>query len=300
MKVTILFGTGSLVFLILATLLSTQIVIKTQAYKNAREIFARQLNYEERLLDFEEWLEEDAGREKQELAEANLQQAIGQNGDADWAVLGFVLLALTYLIFIIVLAKRMHYTPAIPGGLILLGLACLEVGLFAPMLEIGAFQRDLSIPIKINTGLFSLSLDRTATFHGDLYFYYQSKSVMELIGLLFRQHNFVVGGSILLFSVLFPLSKIVLTLLHVFQPAWTQNRWAQLVLQKSGKWSMADVFVVAMFLAFLAFNNMQTGLQTETNVLVGLYFFFAYVVLSIFSSYWLESQKREEKFILPG
>ncbi len=298
-SVPFLFGMGSVLFLILATFLSTQIVIKTQAYKNAREIYAQQLNYEKRLLDFEEWIQEDAGKKKQEIAEANLQQAIDNNGNAQWATLSLIVLAGCYLFFVLVLDRKTHYAPAIPGGLILLGLACLQVGLFAPMLEIGAFQRDLSIPIKIDTGLFSINLDRTATFHGDLYFYYQSKSVVELIGLLFRQNNFVVGGSILLFSVLFPLSKITLTLLHLFQRQWTQGKWMQFLLHKAGKWSMADVFVVAIFLAFLAFNNMQTGLQTETNVLIGLYFFFAYVILSILSSYWLVPQIRPESPILP-
>ncbi|GJM35321.1 MAG: hypothetical protein DHS20C18_43220 [Saprospiraceae bacterium] len=296
MKISVptIFGLGSLLFLVLATLFSTQLVITTQAYKNAREIYAQQLNYEKRLLDFEEWLEADTGRNKQKIAQENFNQAIENSGHANFALWGFIVLSACYLFFVFSLARRKHYALAIPGGLIILGLACLEVGLFAPMLEIGAFQRDMSIPIKIKTGLFSLSIDRTATFHGDLYFYYQSKSVMELIGLLFRQHNFVVGASILIFSVLFPLSKISLTLLHLFQPHWIQNKWANFMIQKSGKWSMADVFVVALFLGFLAFNNMQTGIQTESSVLIGLYFFLAYVVLSILSSFWVEPGMRKE------
>ncbi|MEL6988227.1 MAG: paraquat-inducible protein A, partial [Bacteroidota bacterium] len=55
-----------------------------------------------------------------------------------------------------------------------------------------------------------------------------------------------------------------------------------------GKWSMADVFVVAIFLGFLAFNNMQTGIQTRSHVLLGLYFFLTYCVVSIVSSSFIK------------
>jgi hypothetical protein len=51
---------------------------------------------------------------------------------------------------------------------------------------------------------------------------------------------------------------------------------------------MADVFVVANILAFLSFQNMSTGIDTETNVLFGLYFFAGFVILSIFSSMLLK------------
>ena len=44
---------------------------------------------------------------------------------------------------------------------------------------------------------------------------------------------------------------------------------------------MADVFVASCFLAFLSFSNMNTGIETESKLLYGLYFFFSYVVLAI-------------------
>ena len=51
-----------------------------------------------------------------------------------------------------------------------------------------------------------------------------------------------------------------------------------------GKWSMADVFVASSFLVFLSFNNMNVGVQNDSKVLFGLYFFLAYVVISITAS----------------
>ena len=44
---------------------------------------------------------------------------------------------------------------------------------------------------------------------------------------------------------------------------------------------MADVFVVSMFLAYLSFANMSPGVETDAKVLFGLYYFGAYVLISI-------------------
>jgi uncharacterized paraquat-inducible protein A len=123
-----------------------------------------------------------------------------------------------------------------------------------------------------------------------MYFYYQSKSVLELIALLFRQNNFVVGLSILIFSVLIPVVKNGLGLASLYRERLPRPGILHWFLLRSGKWSMADVFVVAIFLGFLAFNNLQTGIQTESRVLPGLYFFLAYALLAIWASVRLEKQ----------
>jgi len=62
-----------------------------------------------------------------------------------------------------------------------------------------------------------------------------------------------------------------------------------------GKWSMADVFVVATFLSYLSFSNMNSGIDTEAKTLVGLYFFLAYCILSIASSPIIELAVKRER-----
>ena len=73
------------------------------------------------------------------------------------------------------------------------------------------------------------------------------------------------------------------------------NRTLSFFVEKSGKWSMADVFVVAVFLAYLAFSNIQSGIQTESNTLPGLYFFLSYCLLSIMASTFFASAKNKAK-----
>ncbi len=48
-----------------------------------------------------------------------------------------------------------------------------------------------------------------------------------------------------------------------------------------GKWSMVDVFVVAVFLVYLTANK---GDVSRAEVEVGLYFFLAYVIVSMLVS----------------
>ena len=49
-----------------------------------------------------------------------------------------------------------------------------------------------------------------------------------------------------------------------------------------GKWSMVDVFVVAVFLVYLTANKAETS---RAEVEVGLYFFLAYVMVSMLVSF---------------
>ena len=82
-------------------------------------------------------------------------------------------------------------------------------------------------------------------------------------------------------------------------PIWYlwNSRFVKKTVGRIGKWSMADVFVVATFLSYLSFSNMNTGIDTEANTLVGLYFFLAYCILSIASSQLIELTIKKDKEI---
>jgi hypothetical protein len=54
---------------------------------------------------------------------------------------------------------------------------------------------------------------------------------------------------------------------------------------------MADVFVAAAFLSYLSFKNMNTGIQTSSQTMIGLYFFFTYCILSLISSHLIVKVK---------
>ena len=129
-------------------------------------------------------------------------------------------------------------------------------------------------------------------FPGYTYFYYQNKGLMDVITLLWQHNNKLVAGAIGTFSVIIPTIKLLFTLfILLFQiTGWKRFRK---FLGHLAKWSMADVFVVSAFLAFLSFANMSTGVEMDANVLFGLYYFGGYVLISIALGFLLDRSIKE-------
>lgn len=282
-----------ILFLSLAALVNFNLIQHGITYRENKEAYAEKLNYRQRLLDPQEWLNKEASRTKMANIELEAQGLIEQRKDGLQYLYIQLLLILGYLSSIYLIYRKQKNNALLVVALITAALACLPAGLLSPMLEIGAAEKNLDIgEIPINARVLGLNVqvEVSQQFYGDMYFYYQSKSVIELIQLLFRQNNWVVGSAILLFSVLFPLAKIMGTYFLIL-PSENKPRALSYFVEKSGKWSMADVFVVSVFLAFLAFSNIQAGISTESNTLAGLYFFMAYCMFSISASALYSSLK---------
>jgi uncharacterized membrane protein len=287
----------AIVFLILGILTTVPVVQRAQEYRDARNAYAQDLAITQRLLNPDEWIgnPEDipylADQHERKLQISHLRsQSLIRAG-----MLGatFLLLLLGWLIAFRQKGKGTHRVI----GVSMVALLCLGAGLTIPMLEIAAYEHQFSIDdLPIRTKIFgaNISVNYSHEFPGDLYFFYQSKSALQLISTLLRQQNWVVGFSLILFSVLFPLAKTGITWIAAARPALIDRRWFQRVVLTLGKWSMADVFVVAVFLGFLAFGNMQVGVPTESQVLPGLYFFLGYCVLSVGLSQSLRSERGNE------
>lgn len=287
----------SIAFLVTAAIAATMFIQETIDYKAAKERYAESLFFKDRLFAPEEWTGEQGANpfvlkaQEQQRGIDNYRSAVQQK------LLTLLGIILAYGLYTLFLYTRNKNLKALSFGMICVAMICLYAGLFSPMLEIAAFERNLDLgKIPIKTKVFGMDVDfqLEKKFEGDLYFYYQSKSVAELIQLLFQQRNWIVGISILMFSILFPVSKVLLSLISIFRSRPLESKWSKFWLLKSGKWSMADVFVVAVFLSYLAFNSMQVGVQAESNALAGLYFFLSYCLLSIGTSSLLETEWKEK------
>lgn len=142
--------------------------------------------------------------------------------------------------------------------LILSSLACLYPGLMFAMLT-----------IKVGT-FFPLV--------GQIDLYEATQSIIQTIDNLFLNENYLVAWLILLFSVVVPVLKTVMLLLVLLVK---QQQWRKPMfnfVSVIGKWSMADVFVVSIFMAYLASKSNQAISATLHE---GFYYFSAYCVLSI-------------------
>jgi hypothetical protein len=110
----------------------------------------------------------------------------------------------------------------------------------------------------------------------------------------------VVGVLILAFSILFPIGKLIATQVYLLgKDSWKNQKVIQYFAFKSGKWSMADVNVVAIFMAYIGFKGIldsqlsQMDIKTESLVSVstnettlqpGFILFVSFVLFSLILS----------------
>ena len=90
--------------------------------------------------------------------------------------------------------------------------------------------------------------------------YSQTQSILESVKTLHENDNSFVAFLILLFSVMVPIIKAVILLItFTLKDSMARYRLYNFV-RSIGKWSMADVFVVGIFIAFLATKS-TSGLE---------------------------------------
>lgn len=141
---------------------------------------------------------------------------------------------------------------------------------------------------------------------------FQSKSILEIVTSLLSHHDYMVigvGVLILLFSLVTPTFKIISSVLIHFEIIRSEV-FARFVYAL-GKWSMADVFTVALFMAYLGMNglvnsNLNQLDHNSTDAIIntanythfkpGLVYFVGFTLLGIlgtFSIFHSELQKQK-------
>lgn len=181
-----------------------------------------------------------------------IRDALAENGRQGklWAAV-VAALALALLVGGAVAARRR--TSRTPLAVLTLGSACLlACGVLTPMIDVEARVSKLSF----------LLLGQEIEFH-DQVLYFQSKSVLDVVRALFDMGKpEIVGVGILLttFSVIFPLCKMLASFLYIYDVRRLRgNAVVEFFALKSSKWSMADVFVIAMFMAYIGFDGIANS-----------------------------------------
>ena len=117
-----------------------------------------------------------------------------------------------------------------------------------------------------------------------------TRSLLETMKELIAHDHVVVGLLIGLFAVVIPVIKIILSLLTVFlEPS--KSRLLLKISSLLGKWSMSDVFVMAIIVAFFTINANEQVINTvqmKAELEQGFYFFAVYCVLAIAAGQLLE------------
>jgi len=222
------------------------------------------------------------------------------DGEISSAIMIVCLGMLAVIILALLMWKMIGFNYMI-GFLTLGSIMLLVLGVTMPMIDIDA---------RINSFIFEL-FGAPIEFDEQV-IYYQSKSIVEVTKTLWQGGTWdlkLVGTLVLLFSIVFPFFKLLLSGLYILTDRVRSSGFAKGVIFHLGKWSMADVFVVAIFMAYIGFYGIistqlngiernQGGWAIETvnysRLSPGAFFFTAYTVLSIFISVMINRHDKKK------
>lgn len=116
----------------------------------------------------------------------------------------------------------------------------------------------------------------------------KTRSIWGTVTELYTTGNGLVAALVMLFSVVIPALKLSLMLAQQCVSSIGLKLRVNALVNALAKWSMADVFVVALIITFMAGNasgGMGEMLKTQAQFENGFYLFTAYCILSILSGY---------------
>ena len=188
-----------------------------------------------------------------------------------------------------------------PESMLMLSMATLlllAAGVMTPMIEVEARIDELSLSLLGKPLVFT-----------DQVLYFQSKSILDLVRVLTATGDadmLLVALLVVLFSLIFPAAKILASLIYYSNPrGWRSLRLVRFFALRSGKWSMADVLVVAILMAYMGFDGLISSQLAElssrgqpldllstngTSLQLGFFLFLAFVIASLFLSALLEAR----------
>ncbi|MFT6274592.1 MAG: hypothetical protein ACJAZ0_000681 [Halioglobus sp.] len=195
--------------------------------------------------------------------------------------------------------------------LILIALALLYPGVTQPVITLsGTIERselaELGIDMIAGEGADSqtrqmltmvssmLGFDK---IEGQLEAYRSTRSMWGTVEELARTGNIAVAILIVFFSLVIPVFKLIVQALSVLVRSANLRRQLLWVNGSLSKWSMADVFVMALLIAFMAGRaSEQVGdlLTMDAQLESGFYYFLAYCLFSIAASIVLSRAAGEQ------
>jgi hypothetical protein len=205
-------------------------------------------------------------------------------GKVNFMLLLFAI-ALLIISVIYFLSKNM---PLTIGSLSLTSILLLVLGISLPMIV---------LDVRLNAFEFLLFGQPLAFEEQTMFF--QSKSILDVTQNLLEGRTIdlkIVGIMVLCFSVIFPVIKLILSGIYLAIPKLQNSALVKGLIFHLGKWSMADVFVVALFMAYVGLYGLintqlekleqnKSGFAVETvnytHLEYGALFFTTYCILSI-------------------
>jgi hypothetical protein len=218
-------------------------------------------------------------------------------------VQAFVLIILSVILFALPGLSTQPLPPSIYILLVVSLVTLLIAGVTTPTIDMEATISQMNFEL----------IGHSIHFENQV-LYFQSKSILDVFWIMITHKDIqmkLVGILLVTFSILFPLLKIASSVGHFYNFRHArENSLIQFFVFKSGKWSMADVMVVAIFMSYIGFNGIITSqfgkLNTASQELVilttngtalqpGYYLFLTYTLLALFLSDYLTRKPSDIK-----
>ncbi|MFT4563292.1 MAG: paraquat-inducible protein A [Gammaproteobacteria bacterium] len=171
-------------------------------------------------------------------------------------------------------SAKNYFDQELAIDILAISAVCFIVGLIAPIFSLKAYT---AVPLL-----------------GEVVLKFEAKSILTTITSLIESRSHFTALLITAFSVVTPLLKLVIALL-VLQRRWPNwHRHGLSVMHAIGKWSMADVFVVSVFVAYFAARGDSFS---DARVELGLYYFSGYCLLSLFTGHIIGHLSSQAEFL---
>ena len=159
-------------------------------------------------------------------------------------------------------------TNTVAFALIVLSFILLVPGLLQPLLTISASLEFMGARREIFT---------------------ETRSIIQTVRSLHDSGNDFVAGLILLFSVIVPFAKAITLLVVLALRDIKAKLRLHRFIDSISKWSMADVFLVGVYVAYLSAKATD---NLDAEIHRGFYYFAAYCLVSIASLHFMRLERK--------
>lgn len=151
-------------------------------------------------------------------------------------------------------------------------------------IEMLAEEGDVSTRNMLMMASSMLGLDK---LEGEISAYQKTRSIWGTVNELADNKNYLVAVLVAFFSIVIPTLKLLMQLLYMFLPVNKFKHMLGRVIQGVTKWSMVDVFVIALIVAYLAGNadgQMGELINMHAQLGAGFWYFTGYCLFAIAAS----------------
>ena len=123
---------------------------------------------------------------------------------------------------------------------------------------------------------------KTQFIIGQSVFQFESKSIVSALQKLYDSGQTAIAIIIFVFTILTPVLKSLMMMVILFSQNLHFSNKSIKVLKTIGKWSMLDVFVIAILVTYF---TTKSGGATDATLQIGVYYFVTYVIASMLLTY---------------